>query len=27
VIVYGKIKMYQGAPEVVIGSPSQIEVW
>ena len=27
VVVYGKIKIYQGAPEVVIGSPSQIEVW
>ena len=27
VVVYGKIKIYKGAPEVVIGSPSQIEVW
>ena len=27
VVVYGNIKMYKGMPEVVIGSPSQIEVW
>ena len=27
VVVYGKIQMYQGTPEVVIGSPFQIELW
>ncbi|MBI5326964.1 MAG: thermonuclease family protein [Deltaproteobacteria bacterium] len=27
VVVYGKLKMYKGTPEVVIGSPSHIEVW
>ncbi|MBI3399092.1 MAG: thermonuclease family protein [Deltaproteobacteria bacterium] len=27
VVVYGKIKMYKGSPEIVIGSPSQIEAW
>lgn len=27
VVVYGKVKMYKGSPEVIIGSPSQIEVW
>lgn len=27
IVVYGKIKMYKGSPEVIIGSPSQIEVW
>ncbi|MEK7841033.1 MAG: hypothetical protein AAB197_00030, partial [Deltaproteobacteria bacterium] len=27
VVVYGKIKMYKGSLEVIIGSPSQIEVW
>lgn len=27
IVVYGKIKMYKGFPEIIIGSPSQIEVW
>lgn len=27
VVIYGKIKLYKGSPEVVIGSPSQIELW
>lgn len=27
VVIYGKIKMYKGNPEIVIGGPSQIEVW
>lgn len=27
VVVYGKIKMYKGMPEVIVNSPSQIEVW
>ncbi|MBI5049008.1 MAG: thermonuclease family protein [Deltaproteobacteria bacterium] len=27
VVIYGKVKMYKGTPEVVIGSPSHIEVW
>ncbi len=27
VVVYGKIKMYKGNPEVIVGSPSQIDVW
>lgn len=27
VVVYGKIKMYKGKIEVIVGSPSQIEVW
>lgn len=27
VVVYGKIKMYKGNFEVIVGSPSQIEVW
>lgn len=27
VVVYGKIKMYKGNLEVIVGSPSQIEVW
>lgn len=27
VVIYGKIKIYKGNPEIIIGSPSQIEVW
>lgn len=27
IVVYGKIKMYKRFPEIIIGSPSQIEVW